>query len=392
MVNVLGINLSELKNAEVVQEIKKIINGHESKYITTPNPEIILNAHRDEELFYILNKAALSLVDGFGLQLAARLMGEKIPRLTGADLTKILLKDAEETGIKVIILNWENGLSSESEISAALSNLYPNLNFSILDIADRQKLNDYQKEKINSKKAQILFCTFGSPYQEKIIYHHLKDWPTVKLAVGVGGAFDFITKKAIRAPKFLRRIGLEWIWRLIIKPRRIRRIYNATLVFIIKVLRARFINPFLYRPNVACLLYKKEDGKNKILLVEREDEPGHWQLPQGGLDGEDIETAGKRELKEETGADKIDTKKIFKNLYRYEFQLNSDCFKKYDYKGQKQSLYIGEYLGKDEELKINFWDHTSWKWVAADKLVQEVHPVRRAAAKIFLDKFKSLNV
>lgn len=413
MANILGIILSELTEIAVLKKIDDFLNSTKQYYIVTPNPEIILEAGRDEEFFYILNKAGLSLADGFGLKIAGWIYGKNIPRLTGSDLTIKLLEHSEKQGIKIIVLNWESGLSSAEEINSALKNKYQKLDFLIINVNRDKFLKPEVIEKINNFEGKILFSALGFPYQEKIIYHNLPKLPKVIVALGIGGSFDFITGKIKRAPKIMRSLGLEWLWRLIKQPtgkiKRLKRIYRATFVFLAKILRARFLSPFLYRPNVACILYKKENDLNgekalKILLVEREDERNHWQLPQGGRDGQDTATAGSRELREEIGTDKFLARGVFKNVYRYKFGSNNsinlktgidiiDSRKyKFDYKGQKQDLFIAEFTGEDSDLKICFWDHVAWKWVEADKLVEEVHEVRRRAAKIFLTKFKSLNL
>lgn len=92
-------------------------------------------------------------------------------------------------------------------------------------------------------KPDILFCTLGAPYQEKFIYHNLKNLPSVKVVIGVGGAFDFLTGKIKRAPKIMRWMCLEWLWRLKKQPRRARRIYQAVIVFPWEFIKWRFIHP-----------------------------------------------------------------------------------------------------------------------------------------------------
>ena len=82
-------------------------------------------------------------------------------------------------------------------------------------------------DKINLVKPDILLVGLGSPKQEKFIYENLKKMPSVKLAIGVGGAFDFISGHVKRAPHILQKIGLEWLWRLALEPKRIKRIYNG---------------------------------------------------------------------------------------------------------------------------------------------------------------------
>ena len=162
----------------------------------------------------------------------------------------------------------------------------------------------------------------------------------------------------------------------------------------------KFIYPFFYRPNIVCLLYKKEtsDNKNfhyKILLVERNGWSGHWQLPQGGIEKkENLMKAGERELKEELNCDKFLSKRVFPNIYRYDFprdgaeQPDWETKRSSGYKGQRQSLFIAEFTGRDEDLKVNFWDHSAWKWVETDKLIDNVYSIRKRAAERFLKKFK----
>ena len=87
--------------------------------------------------------------------------------------------------------------------------------------------------------ADILFVTLGAPYQEKFMVSNLKRMPSVKLAIGVGGAFDFISGRIRRASKIVRLVGLEWFWRLVICPWRIGRIFRAVIVFPWLVVRSR---------------------------------------------------------------------------------------------------------------------------------------------------------
>jgi N-acetylglucosaminyldiphosphoundecaprenol N-acetyl-beta-D-mannosaminyltransferase len=432
MINILGVNLDRDFNlANFSQKIIKFLESNNQNYIVTPNPEIILKAQKDEELFYILNKANLSLPDGFGLKLAALLMGKKLRRLTGADAILDIFKIAEEKQKRILIVNNKKGLSSSSELLIALSNRYPNLKFFIetadfdFSISTKKEIIhfDFDKKNIFTKFAKkiekkvnerleflvpnkildfapdIMVCNFGAPYQEKFIYHNLNKVPSVKIGIGIGGALDFLTGKIKRAPKWMRFLGLEWLWRLIKQPKRFKRIFRAVFVFMSKFFYWKFISPLRYRKNVVCLLYKKNpipytalENKERspldhyhVLLVERSEEGGHWQLPQGGTDGDRIMRAGSREMYEELGIREFFPKKIYKNIFKYK----SNNKGRYGFRGQKQSLLIAEYQGDDTDIKINFWDHSAWKWVRASDLVNEVHPVRKAGVEMFLDKFKN---
>jgi len=401
MTSILGINLSELDAAAVLKRCREWLKSGQPHYLVTPNPEIVLASHADEEFFYVLNKADLAIADGFGLKLAGWLFGQNIPRVTGADLSVKLLEIAQHEKIKIAVVHWRDGLSKQADISQMLAEKYPDLESLVLD-ADRDIKQPELISKIADFAPQILFVALGFPFQEKFIYHNLGGLPSVRLAIGIGGSFDFMTGKTRRAPYLWRFLGLEWSWRLLTAPRdeyykhRVRRIYRATLVFLARVLTVRFIRPFQYRPNVACWLYKETASGPQVLLVEREDDINHWQLPQGGTDGEALEIAGTRELREETGTAKFTAIKIFPKLHRYDFkqyktrELTTSRRYINNYRGQEQSLFIARFDGQDEDIKINFWDHRAWRWVDAQRLPDEVHPNRRAGALVFLEKFNSL--
>lgn len=102
----------------------------------------------------------------------------------------------------------------------------------------------YQEEagvidKINLLKPDVLLVGLGSPKQEEFIYRHLKDMPSVKLAIGVGGAFDFISGRIKRAPAPMQKAGLEWLWRFLLEPSRIKRIYTGVLGLIFLALKEK---------------------------------------------------------------------------------------------------------------------------------------------------------
>ena len=409
--SILGIRVSTFKKEKILKKIKKFVLSSKKHFILTPNPEIILNARNDEELFYILNSANLSIADGMGIKFAGFLNQRNLTRITGADLTKHILNLCQENDKRVGILSWRGGLSSKKDIEKSLKKQYPKLKAKA-ELVKRDKNAELSKELLDFKP-QILFVGLGSPWQEKFIYHNIEKISSVTLAMGIGGSFDFITGKTKRAPKIFRMIGLEWLWRAISHPRdrilRLKRVSNAVFYFSYRVLRNKLFCPFFYRPNVACLLYKKVSRKTKnnnpnqkddykIFIVERQNEPEHWQLPQGGTRGEKPIKAGERELSEETNCNKFIPKRVFKNVYRYKFggrpgetleQVNSK--RKYTgFKGQKQDLFIAEFTGEDKDIKINFWDHSAWKWVDLKELEGSVHLVRKRATQRFIKKFKEM--
>ncbi|MDP3837066.1 MAG: WecB/TagA/CpsF family glycosyltransferase [bacterium] len=392
MANILGVNTGNKTWSEATDAISSFYNDEQSHLLVTPNPEIILTAINDEELFYILNKADLSLADGFGLKIAALLSGQQLHRVTGADLLPHLLSEAESNQRKIVIINRQDGLSSAEDIYRAITKKYPHLKAKVLDSNQTEKPSREEIEIIRKFQPALAICLLGSPYQEKYIYHLSVALNKISLLTGLGGAFDFITGKIKRATTPWRRLGLEWLWRLIQQPSRWRRIWQATAVFTTKVLHWIFILPNLYRPNVAIILFRKNGAEREVLIVERQGETGHWQLPQGGLDGLDIEASGLKELEEETGVTNVRVNAIYKNLYKYSFNkelgkyFNPNSKRHFGYKGQRQSLLIAEFLGKDEEIKINHWDHQAWRWVAESRLIESIHTCRREACKIYIQK------
>lgn len=393
MADILGINLSNKTKDELIKSLDFFLMDEKSHFITTPNPEIILQAGRDEEYFFILNSADLSIADGFGLIIAGLVSRQKIYRTTGADLTNILLDKAHDKNLRILIINRIDGLSNKNDITQALQKKLPNLSFEILDIAKKESLSIAENKIINEFSPQIVFVGLGAPTQEKLIWNELKNWPSTRIAIGIGGSFDFISGKTIRAPKIIRVIGLEWLWRLFSQPQnrwaRLKRIWQATIVFMLKVLKNYLINTLLYRKNVACLLYKKENEQYQILIVRRSDDINHWQLPQGGTDGQSLTEAGSRELREEIGTDKFIVRGVFKHVYKYKFfDANKPAYR--GYKGQKQGLLIAEFIGNDQDIKINYWDHSAWQWIPLNKIVETVHARRQEGVKKFLEKFDEI--
>jgi len=395
-INILGVDVAKVRRREFLRIAADYLDQTERQYfIVTPNPEIILKATADEEFFYILQKADLALADGTGLFFAALIQGHFLRRIPGSDATLDILKIAQKNKYKVAVIKDDTSLSSAEEIDKALQNKFPGLPVLILTVSNENQNptpTPNQLDVLNEFQPRIVFAAFGAPAQEKFIYHNLKKIPSARLAIGIGGSFDFLTGKIRRAPKLFRRFGVEWLWRLALEPkRRIRRIFNAVVVFPSKVMIFYFLRPFQYRPNVACLLYRKEVDSVKILIVERMKEAGHWQIPQGGTDGENLRDAGARELREELGTDKFVIKKTYKNVYSYEFGQRDGETQKVsgrfsNFKGQRQGLIIAEFTGTDDDIRINFWDHQSWRWVDKKELMGELHVIRRKGAERFLEK------
>lgn len=404
--HILGVKVDNLTKKEVLFKIDRFLTSSGQYYITTPNPEIVLKAQKDDDFQDILNYADLAIADGFGLVLASILFfgwKKRIKqRIRGVDLVQWLCASKQNSGEKLFLLGGKDAVAK----LAADKLKYKYSNFKIVGYESGPKINREGKpankdeelinnkiiKKINETGPQILLVAFGAPKQEKWIYNYLDQIPSVKVAIGVGGTFDFISGKIKRAPKALQNLGLEWLWRLIQEPKRLKRIFNATFVFLGKSLSWKFRRKFFYRPNVCAFIYKQ----HKIFLAERIDDPGHWQMPQGGVrKGEKRETAIIRELKEELGTDKFEIKKIIPNVHQYcwskELMANRKSF--YPYKGQKQTLCILEFLGNDGDINLERKEFINFQWVDKNNFIKTLHPYRRTIgqkALIELDKLERL--
>lgn len=241
---VLGIKIDNISKNETIEKIKDFLKEEKLHQIATVNPEIILKAQDDEVLFNILNKSTLCLADGIGIRFAFWKKGKHLKaRIPGADLMSTILEIADKEKLSILLVASKIGLSSWEETRDAILKKYPNIKISGVAINPLSGHFDRSIElsglsfKEGHVTFDIVFCNFGAPYQEKFIasLNRWSNWTC--LAVGVGGSFDFITGKIKRAPKIMRIIGLEWLWRFLKQPRhRIRRIIKATIIFPIKIL------------------------------------------------------------------------------------------------------------------------------------------------------------
>lgn len=241
---VLGIKIDDINLDQAVETVTDWLKkGGETQgkhYIVTPNPELVVLAQKDEELKEIINNSSLAIPDGVGLKLS----GDIVCNTTGVDLMERLIELANDQGFTVGFLGGREGVAEKCV--ERLRSRYPNLKVSFdSDGGNINAKGEFEKGSsmqyavcsIEGKKQKktntlhtiysipntdFLFVAFGQPKQEKWIYQNLSKIP-VKVTMGVGGAFDYLSGIAPRAPKFLRNLGLEWLFRLMIQPWRIKR-------------------------------------------------------------------------------------------------------------------------------------------------------------------------
>lgn len=202
--------------------------------IATPNPEMIVETRSSSDFFSILKSADMNLPDGFGLILASRILGDRINnRTTGVDFVEYFLQ--HDSMHKVFLLGGFTGSAA-----AVVQKFQSALIVGIYDGEIDERSRSSVISKIEESGAEILFVALGSPKQEIWIRDNNSCFSNVRLFMGVGGSLDFLAGKQRRAPRVLRNIGMEWFWRLIKEPKRIRRIFNAVFVFSWIVLKEKF--------------------------------------------------------------------------------------------------------------------------------------------------------
>ncbi len=225
----LKVKLDDYRASAVYQLIDEKIGkqGGEPMTIATLNPEILLLASKDVQYAAVLNDFSLRVVDGFGIKLVAWLKKMKVgQRMTGVNLANYILEKSVERGLKIGVVYQIRGLSKKAD----LENFFQDKNaqlFGWQGAVDRKwKLNE----------VEVLLVGLGAPEQEKLIFELKDRLPNLKLAIGVGGTFDFWSGCKKRAPRWMRKMGLEWLWRLIIQPNRAGRIFRAVVVFPLKAI------------------------------------------------------------------------------------------------------------------------------------------------------------
>lgn len=213
--NILGVEIDDINLGEAAAQVEEWIKKGGHHYIVTPNPEFLVSAQNDPVFKKVLNKADLAIPDGVGLKLFGGLKN----RLSGADLAEELVRLSAEKGYRIAFLGGKKEVAKKA--AERLKQRYQNISVVFADDGgpvDREG----NSGKIVIPKADLLLVGFGQVKQEKWIYRNLQDVP-VKVVIGVGGVLDYWAGVVPRAPKPLRFLGLEWLFRLIIEPKRIVR-------------------------------------------------------------------------------------------------------------------------------------------------------------------------
>ncbi|TAK23160.1 MAG: WecB/TagA/CpsF family glycosyltransferase [Chloroflexota bacterium] len=245
-VRILGCRVDDVTMAEAVARCDALIASDRPADVITPNAEIVMATRRDDALRQSIERCALSIPDGAGLLLAGRILGTPLrEQVAGTDLCVELAALAEKRGYSLFLLGGRAGVAEAA--AGRLRAVHPTLRIVGVYSGDASPAGDAAaRHRIRAAgPVDILFVAFGAPRQEAWIARNQAELG-VRLAIGCGGALDFISGKVARAPRWVRRAGFDWLYRLIRQPWRWRR-QRALPLFVVAVLmsaiRRRFASP-----------------------------------------------------------------------------------------------------------------------------------------------------
>lgn len=221
-VRILGVRVDALTYASLLDRLAAYIAEGRPHQVCTVNPEFVMLARRDAEFRGVLERAELCMADGVGLLWAARREGRILPeRVTGSDGLLVIAQKAASCGWRLYLLGAAPGVAEAT--AAILTQRYPGL-----QIAGTYPGSPAEDEapalvaRIRDARPDVLFVAFGAPAQDLWIARH-RSALGVPVMMGVGGAYDHLTGIRRRAPLWLRRLNLEWLFRLVTQPWRWRR-------------------------------------------------------------------------------------------------------------------------------------------------------------------------
>ena len=219
-IDVMGLKFDSMTMDGALSRAEALLRGDKAAYVVTPNAEIAYEALHDVQLREMLNGADLMLPDGAGVVLASKLLRTPVKqKVAGVDFAAGLLGILERNGQSLYLLGGKPGIG---ELAAQkMLEAHPQLR--IAGIADGY----FQDEapviaKINASGADALFVCLGAPKQERFMVQHQQELH-VHLMAGLGGSLDAFAGTVQRAPAWMIRLNLEWLYRLIREPKRFRR-------------------------------------------------------------------------------------------------------------------------------------------------------------------------
>ncbi len=220
---ILGIGIDKVNSQQAMDRIGEFIASGESHQIVTANAEIIYQASKNEKMKNVINNAQMVTADGSGVVWASRQLGEPLEqRVTGIDLVNSICEKSAEDKWKIYILGSAPGVAATAAMN--IRDKFPGCNI----VGTHHGYFNAKEEKqilaeLKQLKPDVLFVALGAPKQEYWIADHLADLG-IPVGMGIGGSMDVLSGNVKRAPKWMQKMSLEWLYRVLIQPTRFKRI------------------------------------------------------------------------------------------------------------------------------------------------------------------------
>ena len=228
-VYVLGVRVDRISQEQALERMMEMITERRAsanrlpcRQVITVNPEFVMAAQRNADFLQAINAAALVVADGIGVVWATRYLKAPTPeRITGVDTLVALARRCAGAGYRIYLLGAAPGVAEEA--AARLQSLAPGVQIAGTYAGSPAPAEEDEIiERMRAARADVLCVAYGAPAQDLWIYRNLARLPAA-LAIGVGGAYDFISGRQQRAPRLMQRLGIEWLYRLYREPWRWRR-------------------------------------------------------------------------------------------------------------------------------------------------------------------------
>jgi N-acetylglucosaminyldiphosphoundecaprenol N-acetyl-beta-D-mannosaminyltransferase len=217
--------IDQLTLGEALDSIERLVDTGRGGAVFTPNTDHLVTAEDDAALREAYADADLALVDGMPVVWASRLLGTPLPeRISGADLTPILLERASHRGLRVYLFGAGPGVAEKAAerlrgrgvVVAGTASPFVGLT--------AEPDEDEVVAQVRAARPDLVLVALGSPKQERFIHRRARQLAPA-VCIGVGATLDFLAGTVRRAPRWMSRAGLEWLFRLIQEPRRLARRY-----------------------------------------------------------------------------------------------------------------------------------------------------------------------
>lgn len=221
-VRILGVRVDAITYAELLERIAAFIASGTPHQIATVNPEFVMEAQRNARFRAVLEQAELCVADGVGLLWAARRQGQRLPeRVTGSDAVPLIAARAAAAGWRLFLLGAGPGVAERA--GRILEARYGRgiIAGTYAGSAEPAAAAEIIR-RIRAARPDVLFVAYGAPKQDLWIAEHRAELG-VPVMMGVGGAFDHLAGVRKRAPRWVQRLNLEWLFRLLTQPWRWRR-------------------------------------------------------------------------------------------------------------------------------------------------------------------------